>query len=76
MIQTKDVFFVFHSYSRDGHDVAKFIGLYSSRGVAEQQIEILKTKRGFRLHQNGFSIHVVKLNRKLSLTESVDVPMD
>ena len=49
-----DVFFVQHVHIHDdGEEDVKVIGMYSSRASAEQAIERLKSKPGFRMTLEG-----------------------
>ena len=51
----RTVFILMHLHITTGHD-AKLIGVYRSRVDAEQAIDRLRSKPGFREWPDGFSI--------------------
>lgn len=59
----ESVFVLEHFYETDGKEEAKFIGVYSSKFEAEQAIERLKDKPGFRDYPDAFLINEMKLNQ-------------
>ena len=52
----KRVFVVLHSYELDGCEETKFIGVYTTRQVANEAIRRLQVAPGFRDHPTEFSV--------------------
>ncbi len=50
------VYLLQHSYEIDDCDETKVIGIYSSRGLAEQAVDRLCSKPGFRDRPDDFHI--------------------
>jgi len=59
-----------HEYvSEDAEDQIKEIGLFSSRGGAQEAIERLRAKPRFRDHPEGFKIYEIALDCDLAWEE-------
>ncbi len=59
----KTVFILHHTYELDGHDETKFIGVYSTKELAELAITRLKDKNGFKDRSDAFEISEYKVNQ-------------
>jgi len=46
----------------DGEESAKLIGIYSTKSAAEEAVERLKTKPGFRDAPEGFTVDLYRLD--------------
>lgn len=56
--------YLLHSYEIEGHDETKFIGIYSSRELAEKSMEICYKRPGFREYpKNCFHIDKYEVNK-------------
>ncbi len=63
MSSGKDIFVVQHLHvHEDGEEDVKFIGVYSSREVAEGAVDRLKLQPGFCDTPDGFSIDLYRLD--------------
>jgi hypothetical protein len=64
-----EIFVLWHSYiDEDGRDHEMMLGIYSTRAKAEQAVELLRDKPGFRDYPEGFEIAEGKVDRT-SMTE-------
>jgi hypothetical protein len=64
-----EIFVLWHSYlDEDGRDHEMMLGIYSTRAKAEQAVELLRDKPGFRDYPEGFEIAEGTLDRT-SMTE-------
>jgi len=59
----KSVFIIQHSYEIGEIDETKFIGVYSSKELAEQTISRLKLMPGFKDRQSDFHISEHEINK-------------
>jgi len=57
-----EVYVVQHEYVLDDCDEGKFIGVYSTRVLAEQAVERSRQLPGFRDHPDDFFIDAYQLN--------------
>ena len=64
-----EIFVLWHSYiDEDRRDHEMMLGIYSTRAKAEQALELLRGKPGFRDYPEGFEIAEGELDRT-SMTE-------
>lgn len=58
----EDLYIVYHTIIRGENHNTKFIGVYSTRELAESAVSRLKVKPGFRKPNGVFSIGAYKLD--------------
>ena len=58
----EDLFIVYHTIIRGEDHNTKFIGIYSTRELAESAVARLKSKPGFRKPNGEFYIGAYRLN--------------